>query len=256
MLFLRGALLMDKWLLYKVVMFLAMVLFFDGFERLRPGYKIDHNFELGINITALLIVIFSGEGWRVLLQKEFGALGLSIISCAQIKSMFSPAKILFAVAGTDFFLYWVHRAMHQVDFLWPTHAFHHSLSELWWLSGSRTSVTHLLLFAIPQVIFADFFLQLNALEITIGAFVSIGINIWVHTNLRMDIGPLRWLFITPNYHRVHHGRRQIAGKNLGFVFTIWDRMFGTYLDPREVGPDFPLGYSPTKERLFRMMIGF
>ena len=74
-------------------------------------------------------------------------------------------------------------------------------------------------------------------------------------NIRVDLGPLQEIFITPNYHRVHHGARGLSNKNLGFILTIWDRMFGTYVSPQSVGKGFALGFIPARKRLLRMIVG-
>jgi len=40
--------------------------------------------------------------------------------------------------------------------------------------------------------------------------------------------------VTPSNHRVHHGQNDYCiDKNYGGVFSIWDRMFGTYADERD-----------------------
>jgi hypothetical protein len=45
------------------------------------------------------------------------------------------------------------------------------------------------------------------------------------------------LLVTPQTHIVHHARNpRYLGKNLGAMFTLWDRVFGTYA---EVDPDEP-----------------
>jgi sterol desaturase/sphingolipid hydroxylase (fatty acid hydroxylase superfamily) len=85
--------------------------------------------------------------------------------------------------------------------------------------------------------------------------VGIIVNIWIHTNLDVDLGRFEWLLITPNYHRVHHGARGLSNMNLGFVLTIWDRMFGTYVDPRALETDFALGVISTRKGLLRMIAG-
>jgi sterol desaturase/sphingolipid hydroxylase (fatty acid hydroxylase superfamily) len=45
--------------------------------------------------------------------------------------------------------------------------------------------------------------------------------------------------------------------NLGTTFTIWDRMFGTYVDPTTVPEDVPLGLGEPidKRKIPRMLIG-
>jgi hypothetical protein len=46
-----------------------------------------------------------------------------------------------------------------------------------------------------------------------------------HSNIRLSFGPLDRIFVSPNYHRIHHravGRQDV---NLGFALTIWDQLF-------------------------------
>jgi sterol desaturase/sphingolipid hydroxylase (fatty acid hydroxylase superfamily) len=53
-----------------------------------------------------------------------------------------------------------------------------------------------------------------------------------HTNIKLDESGdrvLRILFVTPNMHKVHHSREQYqTDTNYSNIFSIWDRVFGTY----------------------------
>jgi len=79
-------------------------------------------------------------------------------------------------------------------------------------------------------------LALAAFEV----FESI-INAVSHANLRLPERidrPLRWLFVTPNMHCLHHSSYQPeTDSNYGQVFSIWDRMFGTYSAAPKAGYD-------------------
>ncbi|MGO9378212.1 MAG: sterol desaturase family protein [Dissulfurispiraceae bacterium] len=241
--------------LFQAAVLIIIVLFFDFMERHRPRRIIDRGRNLSLNILALCIVIFAGEAWKTFLKDGLYALALgSNIVVDYLQQFPGSAKIVLGLISADLCLYWIHRAMHR-RLLWPTHAFHHSIEELWWLSGSRTSLTHLLLFAIPQVYLSDYIFGLAERETAIAFSLGILVNIWIHTNLFVDLGRLQWLLITPNYHRIHHGARGLSNKNLGFVLTIWDRLFGTYVDPRTVEKDFPLGVISTRKGLLRMIAG-
>jgi hypothetical protein len=45
---------------------------------------------------------------------------------------------------------------------------------------------------------------------------------------------LEYVFATPSNHRVHHGSNvKYLDKNMGMVFIIWDRIFGTYQEEEE-----------------------
>ena len=65
----------------------------------------------------------------------------------------------------------------------------------------------------------------------------------IHSNLWVPFPRyLELVFVTPRVHFVHHARdRKLSDSNYGFIFTIWDRLFGTYTDPDTVSKDEPLG---------------
>ena len=242
--------------LYETITLAGIVLFVDFFERRSPGFAVDRKQNLPLNIMAILVVVVAGEGWKILLAYGFDFLSIGKAqSFPTLRGLPGAVKIFLGVVLADFCLYWVHRAMHRPA-LWPTHIFHHSIEQLWWLSGSRTSATHLLLFAVPQIFIANYLLAFTPEEAGIGFSIGVVVNIWIHANLWVDLGPLEWLIITPNFHRIHHGSRGLSNTNLGFIFTLWDRIFGTYVDPRLQGKDFTLGYASTRGRLLRMMAGF
>ena len=235
---------------------MAIVLYVDYLERRRPGRAVDRRWEFGLNLLSLAVVVLAGEGWKEVLMKGFSALDTErLFSWTGLYELPGPARVILAIILADFCLYWIHRGMHWKGFLWRTHVFHHSIEHLWWLSGSRTSVIHLLLFAVPQILISYYLFQMTPWEAGAAFSFGVAVNIWIHSNLWVDLGRLEWLIITPNYHRVHHGPRELLRKNLGFVLTIWDRMFGTFADPHSVGRDFALGFVPTKGRLLRMLAG-
>ena len=52
-----------------------------------------------------------------------------------------------------------------------------------------------------------------------------------HSNMKYPAWYERWgsrLMVTPDWHRVHHSRRQPqTDSRYGCVFSVWDRLFGT-----------------------------
>ena len=43
------------------------------------------------------------------------------------------------------------------------------------------------------------------------------------------------MFVTPRYHHIHHSSDpEHYRANLGSRLTIWDRLFGTYVNPERV----------------------
>jgi len=245
----------ERELLYQAITFILVVWFFDFLERRRPGFSVHRSHDLPLNILALLTVIVAGEMWKALLLSGLNALNLGrAIFLASLHRLPSPVKIILGLILADASLYWVHRAMHHPG-LWRTHSFHHSIREIWWLSGARTSLIHLLLFAFPQVFLGYFLLKLAPWEAGVAFSLAGIVNIWIHTNLSVNLGLVGRIIITPNYHRIHHGTKGFSAKNLGFILTIWDKMFGTYVDPQSIEKHIVIGSVSTSKRLLRMIVG-
>lgn len=150
-----------------------------------------------------------------------------------------PAYIVLADLGA----YWAHRALHT-RWLWPTHAWHHSPKFLYWLSGLRGSPVHMLVLLAPYTL-AFVVFPLPDAAIISGAMLVLNASNqhYIHSNLKLPFArQLEWLFVTPRFHFVHHSTTpRVANSNYGFVFSVWDRMFGTLTDPATVPPDDPLG---------------
>lgn len=151
---------------------------------------------------------------------------------------------LFYLLLADFFCYWAHRFLHW-EGLWDHHAWHHSPTYLNWLSGSRTTlVNYAVITTVPAILVSAVYHLPRAPE---AALAIMGIQRFAdllhHTNLRIP-GSRYWeyLVVTPRFHFVHHHReRRYNDTNFGFVFSFWDRLFGTYTDPESLETDFPLG---------------
>jgi hypothetical protein len=55
--------------------------------------------------------------------------------------------------------------------------------------------------------------------------VYAGVVAFAHSNTNLGFGPLGRIFVSPNYHRIHHKLDGPQDVNLGFALTIWDQMF-------------------------------
>ncbi len=146
---------------------------------------------------------------------------------------------LFYFVVVDFVAYWMHRLNH-VAWLWATHAFHHSSKNLYWASGMRGSPVHFLLLGVPSLLVQVVF---DPEGIVLWLVLAYGVvhNSLIHSNLKLPRF-VNLVFVTGQSHLVHHARDpKLGGSNFGFLFTWWDRIFGTWVDPATLPPDFPLG---------------
>lgn len=168
-----------------------------------------------------------------------------------IQSM--PVLLQFGiiVLCADFVLYWEHRAYHEIKILWPIHAVHHSVENLDWLAGSRGHFIQV--FSERAMVMIPLYLigaDPAALNIYV-AFAALQ-AILIHCNLRISFGPLKYVFVTPQFHHWHHSSEKPAiDTNYSAHTVIFDKLFGTYHLP---GDHWPAEYGTTK-RLPRTIIG-
>ncbi|MEO5670784.1 MAG: sterol desaturase family protein, partial [Ramlibacter sp.] len=134
----------------------------------------------------------------------------------------------------DFCYYWFHRAQHAWPFLWRFHRLHHSDISI----SSTSSFRHhwmeetfrYFVIAIPlYMLFGRPTEYAPFIGLTIGAF-----GLFIHANIRLDMGPLTHVIIGPRYHRMHHSIAETEiNRNFATFFPIWDRVFGTQALPRK-----------------------
>ena len=151
------------------------------------------------------------------------------------------AIIVVAMDGLNWF---VHLANHRVRMLWRFHELHHSQEDMSVLTVFRTHpLIHVsyLLALIPGVVL----LANGAASITV-LVVYGGIVAFAHSNTRLGFGPFGRVFVSPNYHRIHHQLDGPQDVNLGFALSIWDQIFHCAVFPTEatVGIDTGLPGRP------------
>ncbi len=148
----------------------------------------------------------------------------------------SPLEVLLVVLAADLAQYWVHRAFHEIPVLWPVHAVHHSTEYMDWLAGSRMHLVQELvdrsLVMVPLYLLGASTSALNAYVI-IAAFQAV----FVHANVGLRFGFLRYLFVTPQFHHWHHSKDKPAiDTNYAVHLPLWDKLFGTFHLPGDHWP--------------------
>ncbi|MEX0830524.1 MAG: sterol desaturase family protein [Nitrospirales bacterium] len=160
-------------------------------------------------------------------------------------------KLILFYVVEDFGLYWVHRIMHTGP-VWRVHKWHHSPRYMYWLAGVRTTIPHIIFFNLTYVVALPL---LHAAPSWIFFAISVEHvlrNNWMHMNVVWRSRWLEWIFVTPRYHHIHHSDDpRHYTSNFGSLFTFWDRIFGTYLNPEDVKQEitFGIGERPNPVRL-------
>ena len=152
-------------------------------------------------------------------------------------------QCLLAIVGMDFLDYWTHRALHQLDVLWPIHAVHHDIDRLHILRSPRS---HFLTVAVRfAMIFVPVLLLGAPVEMLFWwqtLLISTGSIAHANLDLRFPAAVHR-LVVTPPVHRIHHARAAGGiGRNFAAVLPLWDWLFGSYEQPQadvlpEIGVD-------------------
>jgi sterol desaturase/sphingolipid hydroxylase (fatty acid hydroxylase superfamily) len=130
---------------------------------------------------------------------------------------------------SDLLIYWGHRLQHRVDFLWRFHKVHHSAGTLDWLAAHREhpvdSIYTVGLINLPALVLG---FDLDSIAMIV-AFRGIW-AIYIHSNVRLPLGPLKVLIGSPDLHHWHHDKERDRG-NYANISPLMDKLFGTYVSP-------------------------
>jgi sterol desaturase/sphingolipid hydroxylase (fatty acid hydroxylase superfamily) len=136
------------------------------------------------------------------------------------------------LVAQDFLFYWLHRVDHYCRLFWAVHVTHHSSEEFNLTVGFRSSVFQPLyrfIYFIPLS-----FVGFDPLDVMFMYAATQIFGILIHTKTVGKLGFLEWFLSTPSHHRVHHASNiRYLDKNMGMVFIIWDRLFGTFEEENE-----------------------
>ncbi|TAD80905.1 MAG: sterol desaturase family protein, partial [Sphingomonadales bacterium] len=139
-------------------------------------------------------------------------------------------SVVAAVLILEFAAYWRHRFEHARA-LWPIHATHHADEAMTWLSVRRKhplgEILAVLADTLPVIL-----LGLPFWAIATAMILRSWWGYFIHADVPWTLGLLGKVLISPAAHRLHHIRDEtLMGTNYGNMVTLWDKLFGTYLDP-------------------------
>ena len=175
--------------------------------------------------------------------------------------------VLFMVTmliAYDLSYYIYHVLQHHVRFMWELHKVHHSAEVMVGITATRVHPLDQLMNKvwdgfIPGIAYGVWmFFVLDPVEALV-----FGINVYVlrnilmmdvvrHTHYAFSFGPvLDRVMLSPHAHQLHHSKaRAHWNKNYGLMLSVWDRMFGTMIDPKR-GETFEFGLGGAEAREYR-----
>lgn len=191
------------------------------------AFFVANAFVLGI--VAPTINYFTARGIQAF---GFGLIDLGSLGLGGVGG--SALAVLVSTFILDFFYYWFHRAFHGSRILWQMHLLHHSDENMNMLTAQRGHIFEGLFAPIFITIPMAALFRLPAVEIAVLSLVPQMYQFLAHANIRLGYGPLWWLIISPDYHRIHHSiEREHMDRNFTNWFPIWDILFGTVYVPKK-----------------------
>jgi sterol desaturase/sphingolipid hydroxylase (fatty acid hydroxylase superfamily) len=203
-----------------------------GLKFFREGFWVDLVWYTIIQSYFLKIIIFDYIIAPV--QHHFDWNNFHLVSNWPI-----AVQVLFFLFTHDLYIYLFHRLQHKSKFLWRTHEAHHSGKEVDFLAGSRSHVFEII---INQTIeFAPIILLgANPAVIPIKALLDAIFGMFIHANVNVKMGKLKYFFNSPELHLWHHANyKEVFHANFSTKFSVWDHLFGTVYDPGYAPGDKP-----------------
>jgi len=197
----------------------------------RPAWKLDLAY-FAVNHLLIGVMLLAANGFA---PHVFGWAVNDAVR-TWIRSLPLPIEVLALMLAADFVQYWVHRAFHEIPALWRIHSVHHSTEYMDWLAGSRTHFVQELadraLVMVPLYLLGPSTAALN-LYVVVAAFQAV----FVHANVGLRFGLLRYVFVTPQFHHWHHSKdRPAIDTNYAVHTPLWDLLFRSFHLPKDHWP--------------------
>ncbi len=227
------------WVLLDLVIIAALFINLELFFRLkkeqvilRRGWQVDLTHYVANHIFngGLVFLMFLPSR---LLERQFSPEAVQHFFSTQALVI----QVLLIMLFTDFVQYWVHRAFHQVPFLWRFHQVHHSVEKMDWLAGSRLHPGDILItrsFSLMPMVLLGVSTEAINIYLPILALQSV----FIHCNLEFELPRLQKIITTPKYHHWHHTSDSArVDKNFAISLPALDLLFGTYYSPPGKWPE-------------------
>jgi sterol desaturase/sphingolipid hydroxylase (fatty acid hydroxylase superfamily) len=227
-----------------VLLSYAAFILIDIFKPARKYERVKGWRLIGMAATFILIpfnIVFS----------ELAAGALSGHTLLDLSGLGEVGGALALFLTITFIGYWVHRAFHNVQFLWRwTHQLHHS-AERMDIFGAFFFHPNEILVQVAMVTGATALLGVTPEAAGLAGGVGLFYALFQHANINTPAW-LGYAIQRPESHGIHH-QRGVHAFNYG-DFPMWDVFFGTFKNPphHEAPAGFYLGSS---KRIFSMLIG-
>ena len=224
---------MPTWLkLAWVVGVLAVFWTLEGYYKLKTikYKKLKH---ASINFVFLLFTLMINVGFGALTLGVFLWIDTHQFGLLHYLELPILAELVLSILVLDLIAqYGVHYLLHKVKWMWRLHIIHHSDTKVDVTTGTRH---HPLDFCIREsfALLAVLVMGMLIAYYLVYRILSVFFTYFTHANInlgRLD-KLLSYVFVTPKLHKFHHHQEMPwTDTNYGNMFSIWDRLFGTFMD--------------------------
>lgn len=197
----------------------------------RFGYKKWRHASINIFLTVTTIVVNFSLAYVLVKTADYVTLkkiGLLHIIELPLWAFMLTGILLMDLIGA----YLIHYLEHKVRWMWRFHLVHHTDQQIDTTSANRhhpgESVFRFVFTTIAVIVIGApmwMVMMYQTMSVVLTQFnhSNIAIPKWLDNTLGL-------VFCTPDIHRIHHHHRQpYTDTNYGNIFSIWDRIFGTYV---------------------------
>jgi len=197
--------------------------------------KINH---AGLNLFFTLTTAIIGFGLAGILLMASKFVALNEFGLLYLIDLPLWARIVVGVLLLDLIgAYFIHWTEHKVTWMWKFHLVHHSDTTVDVTTGLRHHPGETV-FRIAFTIMAVVVVGAPIGIVMLYQSLSVLFAHLTHANINMPKRVdklLSYLFITPNMHKVHHHYLQpLTDTNYGNIFSLWDRIFGTFASVEDI----------------------
>ncbi len=175
-------------------------------------------------------------------------LGIREFDIIDVRGLPWWSQLLLLFVLRDFIQWNIHRLLHASPTLWQFHKLHHSVEQMGFAAHLRfhwmETVIYRVIEYLPLALIGFGLKDFFAVHI-----VALSIGHLNHANISLPLGPLKYVFNSPDMHIWHHAKELpagVKGVNYGLSLSVWDYVFGTAHVPRS-GRDIKLGFENVEQ---------
>lgn len=133
--------------------------------------------------------------------------------------------------------YFVHLIQHKIAWMWHFHKIHHIDTAV----DTTTALRHHpveSVFRVVALLLAVLTMGVPIWMVMLYQTISAFMSQFNHANIRLPKwldNALSWIIVSPDMHKVHHSHYQPeTDSNYANIFSLWDRLFGTFVKVKDV----------------------